>query len=126
MNFVDLNRILQSKIFLHRDEQLQAVHLILGFKLISTRFQSPKHVISKDSKQALINIDVPKFLNKPPPSNTQDAQLSALLAAMLLYSHKKPIPSNNEWDEPRTNLGSDPEDFLTFAYRHLIVQVSTS
>lgn len=71
VNFVDLNQILQSEIFLHQDEQLRVVHVIKEFKLISTRFQYPKHVIkAKDSRLALINIAVPKFLNKPPPSDT--------------------------------------------------------
>jgi len=71
VNFADINQILQLEIFLHRDRQHQAVHAILGFKLISTCFQSPKYVIkAKDPRLALIDVAIPGFLNKPPPSGT--------------------------------------------------------
>ena len=45
VNFPDLNRILRSEIFLHKDDQLLAVHIILRFEPIFKRFQSPKSVI---------------------------------------------------------------------------------
>ena len=74
VNFTDLNWILQLEIFLHRDGQLRVVHVILGFKPISTRFQSPKHVVkAKNLRLVLIDVVVPSFLIKPPPSGTQDA-----------------------------------------------------
>ena len=86
MNFADLNWILKSK--------------ILGFKPISNNFQSPKHVIkAKDPRLALIDVAIPKFLTKPLPSSTQDAQLPAPLAAKLLYSQEQPIPSDVEQEE---------------------------
>ncbi|KAL0004902.1 hypothetical protein SO802_012463 [Lithocarpus litseifolius] len=107
---------------------------VAGFKLISTRFQSPKHVIkAKDSRLALIDVVVPKFLNKPLPSGTQDAQLPALLLAKLLYSHEQPLPSNDEWEElsnkPTQEVHDkdfkvfyqeDPKNSPTFAYHHLV------
>ena len=71
VNFPELNRILRSEIFLHKDGQLQAVHVILGFNPISKRFQSPKHIIkAKDPRLVLIDIIVPSFLTTPPPSET--------------------------------------------------------
>lgn len=72
--------------------------MILGFNLISKRFQSPKHVIrAKDPRLALTDIAVPGFLiTAPPPSGTQDAQLLAPLVAKLLYSKELPIPSDDE------------------------------
>ena len=74
MNFPELNRILRSEIFLHKDDQRRAMHMILGFNPISKRFQSPKHVIrAKDPRLALIDVAVPGFLTTPSLSGTQDA-----------------------------------------------------
>lgn len=71
---------------------------------------------AKDLRLALIDIAVPRFLTKPPPSSTQDAQLPASLAAKLLYSQEKPIPSNVEREEPtpkhtQEDLDKDSEVF---------------
>ena len=88
MNFKDLNRILQSEIFLHKDGQLRVAHVILGYKPSTKRFQSPNNFIKvRDSRLALIDVAMPNFLLiEPPPEGTQDAQLPAPLAAKLLYS----------------------------------------
>ena len=140
MNFVNLNRILQSEIFLHQDGQLQAVHVILRFKPISNRFQNPKLVIkAKDPRLALIDVVVPGFLTKPPPFGTQDAQLPTPLATKHLYSQKQPLPSDDEQEEPKTEptqevldkdfevfYQEDPEDSPAPTHHYLIVaQVST-
>ena len=50
-NFPDLNRITRSEIFLHKDSQLWAVHIILRFEPLSKRFQSPKNVTKAKDKQ---------------------------------------------------------------------------
>ena len=102
VNFPDLNRILRSEIFLHKDSQLRAVHIILGFKPISKGFQSPKNVIrAKDKRLALINVAFPGFLlTDPPLVGTQDTQLPAPLVTKLLYSQEPSIPSNEETKEP--------------------------
>ena len=91
MNFKDLNRILKAEIFLHKDGQLRAAHIILGYKLSTKHFQSPKNVIrAKD----------PGFLLfEPPLEGTQDAQLLAPLAARLLYSQELTPPSGDEGKE---------------------------
>ncbi|KAL0003619.1 hypothetical protein SO802_011180 [Lithocarpus litseifolius] len=97
VNFADLNRILHSENFLQRGGQLRAVHVILGFKPISKRFQSPKHAIkAKDSRLALIDIAVLGFLTESPPFSTQGTRLFAPLTAKLLYSHKQPLPFDEE------------------------------
>ena len=63
VNFSELNCILKSEIFVHRDGQLWELHVILGFNLISKHFQSPKHIIrAKDPRLALIDVAVPGFL----------------------------------------------------------------
>lgn len=74
VNFPDLDCILRSKFFLHKDGQLQAVHIILRFKPLSKHFQSPKNIIKdKDSRLALIEVAVLGFLLiNPPPAGTQD------------------------------------------------------
>ena len=76
VNEVDLTRILQFKIFLHTDRQLRAAHVILGYKPISSSFQSPKNVIKvKDPQLKQINVTVPGFLTGPPPEGTHQAVL---------------------------------------------------
>ena len=76
MNFDLLNQVLRFEIFLHRDGQLHAVHVILGFKPISNRFQVSKHVIkARDSRLALVNMAVEGFISKPPPEGTQLVEL---------------------------------------------------
>ena len=68
VNQGDLNKMLQSKTFLHKDGQLRTTHVILGYKLISSSFQSPKNVIkAKDPQLHLINVVVPGFISDPLP-----------------------------------------------------------
>ena len=92
VNFSELNCILKSEIFVHRDGQLWELHVILGFNLISKHFQSPKHIIrAKDPRLALIDIAFPGFLTTAsPPSGTQDDQLPASLITKLLTLRSHP------------------------------------
>ena len=63
VNFDLLNQVLRSKIFLNREGQLRAVHIVLGFKPISTRFQVSKHVIrARDPCLALVDVAVEGFI----------------------------------------------------------------
>ena len=58
------------------DEQLRATHVILGYKPISSSFQSPKNVIkAKDPRLKQINIAVPGFLIGPPLEGTHQVVL---------------------------------------------------
>ena len=82
MNFPLLNQVLRFEIFLHRDSQLRAIHIILGFKPISTHFQVSKHVIkAKDLHLALVDMAVERFIQKPPPTGTQLVKLPTLTKA---------------------------------------------
>ena len=108
--------------------------MILGFKPISTGFQSSKHMIkAKERKLAFIDIAILGFLNKPPPSSTPNAQLPSPLAAKLLYSHEQPFPFDNEREEPSSEPTQEVrdkdfeifyeenlEDSPTLARRHLV------
>lgn len=104
-------------------------------------FPESQHMFkAKDLRLALIDIAVPRFLTKPPPSSTQDAQLPTSLAAKLLYSQEKPIPSNVEREEPtpkhtqedldkdsKVFYQEDSKDSLAPTHRHLFAaQISTS
>lgn len=106
VNFKDLNRLLKLEIFLHKDGQLWAAHVILGYKPSTKRFQTPKNVIkAKDQRLALIDVVIPGFLLSAPPSEgTQEAQLPALLAAKLLYSQELQIPSDDKARDPFPEL----------------------
>ena len=93
--------------------------MILGFNPISTRFQSPKHVIkAKDPRLALIEVAVPEFLNAPPPPSTQDVGLPTPLAAKLFYSYEQPILSDKEPEEPASEptQAAIERDFEVFYY----------
>ena len=66
--------------------------------------------------------------------------MSTPFTAKLLYSHKPPLPSNIEWEEPRTEptqeeldkdfevfYREDPKDSPALTHRHLIAaQVNPS
>ena len=79
VNFNLLNQVLRSEIFLNQDGELQAVHVILGFKPITTRFQVSKHVIkAKDQRLALVDVAVEGFIQKPPPAGSQLVELPTL------------------------------------------------
>ena len=68
--------ILRLEIFLHKDGQLRATHVILGYKPIFSSFQSPKNVIkTKDPWLHLINAVVLGFLIGPPPEGTHLVEL---------------------------------------------------
>jgi len=88
VNFKDLNRILRSEIFLHKNEQLMVAHVILGYKPSTKHFQSLKNVIkARDPCLALIDVAVLGFLlTEPPFEGTQDVQLPVPIATRLLYS----------------------------------------
>ena len=79
LNFINepnLTRILKSEIFLHIDGQLCAAYVILGYKPISSSFQSPKYVIkAKDPRLQQINIVVPGFLASPLLEGTHQVEL---------------------------------------------------
>lgn len=109
LNFKDLNRLLKSEIFIHKDSQLRAAHLILRYKPSTKCFQSPKNFIKvKDTRLALIDLVVPGFLLfEPSPEGIQDAQLPAPLAARLLYSHEPPLGRRIQGANAQTHpLGS--------------------
>jgi len=72
--------------------------VILRFKPIFKRFQSPKYIIkAKDPRLASVHVVILGFLTiEPPPPGTQDAQLPASLITKLLYTQEQPIPSDDE------------------------------
>ena len=63
VNIADLNRVLRSKVFMIKDRQLRAVHLILDFEPISDNFQEVGHTIKVgDHRLRKIEVSVPGFL----------------------------------------------------------------
>ena len=63
VNIPDLNRVLKAKVFLSKDKQLRAIHLILDFKPLSDKFQDIDNVIrASDPCLAQIDVSVPGFL----------------------------------------------------------------
>jgi len=67
INEPDLTKILKAEIFIHKDGQLRAAHLILCYNPLSSSFQEPKCMIKvKDHRLHLINVVVLVFLNPNP------------------------------------------------------------
>lgn len=63
VNFIGLNKVLRSEVFVSEDRQLQAVHLILDFEPLSNQFQDVGQVIRVgDPRLAWIDVFVPGFL----------------------------------------------------------------
>ena len=63
VNVLDLNRVLRFEVFVSKDRQLRAVHLILDSKPPSNKFQDTGNAIrTSDPQLARIDILVPKFL----------------------------------------------------------------
>ena len=59
-----LDKILKVEVFVHKDGQLRAAHLILDYTPISSSFQALKcQIKAKDPYLHLINVAVPGFLN---------------------------------------------------------------
>ena len=62
-NVAALNYLLRSEIFVSKDRQLRAVHLILDFDPISKTFQEIGHAIrAGDPRINRINVSRPDFL----------------------------------------------------------------
>ena len=78
VNKESLDKILHTEVFVHDDGQLQAAHIILGYKPISSGFQAPKCVIkAKDPRLHCISVAVPSFLlleGAPVPKGTFSTQ----------------------------------------------------
>lgn len=66
LNFVnasDLNKVLRFEVFVSKDRQLRAVHLILNFKPLSDKFQDVENTIrADDPRLARIDVSMPRFL----------------------------------------------------------------
>ena len=55
---------------------MRAAHIILGYKPISSSFQSSKNVIkAKDPWLHQINVAIPRFLTSPPSEGTLQVEL---------------------------------------------------
>lgn len=77
VNQPNLDRILKVEVFFHKDEQLRAAHLVLGYNPLSSSFQGPKCMIkAKDKRLDLINVAVSSFLHPSPvPKGVQQIEL---------------------------------------------------
>lgn len=110
VNKADLNRILWSEIFLHSNGQLRVAHVIIGYKPISTSFQSPKNVIkAKDSWLHQIDVAVLGFLIDPPPKGTHPIA--------LLFQHiaeEETTSSNLTQEGKAVKVVDSEEDFEVF------------
>ena len=67
VNQESLEKILKAKVFIHKDGQLRAAHLILNYALISSSFQAPKWQIKEKGPHLhQISVVVLGFLTTDP------------------------------------------------------------
>ena len=65
MNVPALNYLLRSEIYVHKDGQLRACHLVLGYQPLTRAFQPVGHAIRAGSPRlARIDVSKPKFLTR--------------------------------------------------------------
>ena len=86
LNFVkvlDLNRVLRVEVFMSKDKQLRAVHLILNFKPLPDKFQDVRNAIKVcDPCLARIDISMRGFLAREgtmqvkPPSHCSPREVA--------------------------------------------------
>ena len=123
LNFVyvpDLTKILKVEIFVHKDGQLRAAHLILDYNPLSSSFQAPKYVIkAKDHLLHLINVAVPGFLN-------QDLALEGVLQVKSFFQYtaedeatpSQPTTKEEEEEEEVVKVFDSEDDFEVINQPH--------
>ena len=95
------------------DEQLHATHVILGYKPISTSFQSTKYVIkAKDPRLQQINVAIPGFLGSPPPTGIHPIELPIQRAFGEEVTSSYPAPE--EEVAKVIEVTDSKEDFMVF------------
>ena len=93
-------------------------HIILGYKPISSSFQSPKNIIkAKDPRLHQINVAMPGFLIGPPLEGTHQVELPNQRA-----TEEEVISSDSTQEEEATRVfevvDSEEEDFEIFDQPH--------
>lgn len=131
VNHEDLNRILQSEVFLRRDNQLQATYVILEYTSISSSFQSPKYMIkAKDPSLVQFDFVILGFLTSPPPplKGTHNVALTNQQIAEILQAEDEVIPSDEEQEEPiqEPKPANLEEDFSIFDQPKFVESSSAS
>ena len=123
VNKESLDKILQVEVFVHKDSQLRAAYLILGYKPISSSFQAPKCLIkAKDPRLYRISIAVPGFLL---PGPTPKGVLATTLIPKGIPKvelplqravEEEPTPSQPviQEEEVEVNLSKSEDDFKVF------------
>ena len=125
INKESLEKILKAKIFVHKDGQLWAAHLILGYTPISSSFQAPKGIIkAKDPRLHQISVAAPSFLilgpipecvltTNPIPEGIPKVALPFQQAAKEEATPSQ--PANKEKEEV-VDISESEDDFEVFSW----------
>ena len=85
----NLNKVLRSKVFVSKDRQLKAIHLILDFEPILENFQEVSHAIrAGEPRLCRIDESVPGFLAR---EDVMPAELSPILALQRQWLRRKKL-----------------------------------
>ena len=141
VNKDNLDKILKAEVFVNKDGQLRAAHLILGYTPISSSFQAPKCVIkAKDPHLYRISVAVLVFLlpeSVPVPEGTLTTQpipegvpKVAFPPQHMFGEVASSQPSSKEEDEEEERQKevvdiSDSDDLYEFFNQPLSLETST-
>ena len=117
INKESLEKILKAEIFVHKDGQLRAAHLILGYTPISSSFQAPKGIIkAKDPRLHQISVAGPipecVLTTNPIPEGIPKVALPFQQAAKEEATPSQ--PANKEKEEV-VDISESEDDFEVFS-----------
>ena len=114
-NVAALNYLLQLEIFVSKDQQLRAVHLILDFEPISKNFQEIGHAIKAgDPRINRIDMSRPDFLARDdlPPVKLPIQQFPPpLIVPLQQVPLKTPVAAEEEIASSRVSLEEEIDQF---------------
>ncbi|KAK9997119.1 hypothetical protein SO802_021805 [Lithocarpus litseifolius] len=115
VNHQSLDKILQAEVFVHKDGQLRAAHLILEYTPLLSSFQAPKcQIKARDPRLHQISIAVPSFLVIDPIlEGVPKVDLPFLRTAKEAATPSQPAIKE---EEEVVDISESKDDFEVFNY----------
>ena len=114
MNVPALNYLLRSEIYVHKDGQLRACHLVLGYRPLTRAFQAIGHAIRAGSPRlARIDVSKPKFLARVDlkPVVLPGVQDPSPVVQLPPDDLEAAVPAEEEAESSRLSLEEEIDEF---------------